>query len=300
MTDPFAEVVALLQPSLPFSKAASGSGYWRLQASGSGVPFFCAILEGGASLAVNGMPAIALAENDFILVPAADSFTMGSIGVEAVAGVDPSAVTIRADETRHGDPDGPPNMRALVGRLEFGSPDAGLLVALLPSIIHIRGLKRLATMVQLIRGEALAARPAREMIIEHLLQVLLIEALRSAADGVSAPGLLRGLADANLATAIRMMHQAPARDWSVEQLASEAAMSRSAFFERFRKEVGLSPMFYLQSWRMAMAKNLLRRRDCGIKEIAERVGYGSASAFSVAFTRRVGMNPTQYARETGA
>ena len=298
MTDPFAEVVALLQPSLPFSKAASGSGYWRLEATGSGVPFFCVILEGRARLAVNGLAAIDLAENDFILVPAADSFTMGSIGAEPLAGVDPTAVTIRPDETRHGDPDGPPNMRALVGRLEFGSPDAGLLLALLPSIIHIRGLSRLATMVQLIRGEAVAKRPAREMIIEHLLQVLLIEALRSAADRVSAPGLLRGLADANLAVALRLMHQAPARDWSVEQLANQAAMSRSAFFERFRKEVGLSPMGYLQSWRMAMAKSLLRRRDGGIKEIAEQVGYGSTSAFSVAFTRLVGMSPTQYARAT--
>ncbi len=296
MTDPFAEVVAQLQPSLPFSKAASGSGHWQLQASGGGVPFFCVILEGGARVALNAMPAVDLAENDFILVPAADSFSMGSIGTEPVAGRDPAAVTIRADETRHGDPDGPPNMRALVGRLEFGSPDAGLLLALLPSVIYIRGLSRLATLVQLIRDEAVARRPAREMIIEHLLQVLLIEALRSASERASAPGLLRGLADARLAAAIRAMHQSPARNWSIAQLAHAAAMSRSAFFERFRKEVGMAPMSYLQSWRMAMAKGLLRRRDGGIKEIAERVGYGSASAFSVAFTRLVGVPPMQYAR----
>ncbi|MCS6759080.1 MAG: helix-turn-helix transcriptional regulator [Candidatus Devosia euplotis] len=80
------------------------------------------------------------------------------------------------------------------------------------------------------------------------------------------------------------MHQAPERDWTIEQLANKAALSRSVFFDRFRREVGMAPMAHLQSWRMALAKNLLRRREGGIKEIAERVGYGSTSAFSVSFT----------------
>ncbi|WP_193336527.1 AraC family transcriptional regulator [Devosia beringensis] len=300
MIDPFAEVVALLQPSLPFSKATSGSGTWRIEGRGNGVPLFCVLLEGSLQMTINGQEPMTLEENDFILVPATESFTTSNTGPDAGGGFGPTRTTQLTDEFRHGDPDGPPNMRALVGHLQFGSPDAGLLLALLPSIIHVRGLKRLATMVQLIRNEAQDTRPARDMIIEHLLQVLLIEALRSASDSIASPGLLRGLADARLATAIRLMHQAPERDWTIEQLANEAALSRSVFFDRFRREVGIAPMGYLQSWRMAMAKNLLRRREGGIKEIAQRVGYGSASAFSVAFTRLVGMPPTQYARETGA
>jgi AraC-like DNA-binding protein len=84
----------------------------------------------------------------------------------------------------------------------------------------------------------------------------------------------------------------------VEQLANEAALSRSVFFERFRKAVGVPPMEYLLSWRMALAKSLLRHRDGGVKDVAERVGYGSASSFSVAFTRFVGMPPAHYARES--
>jgi AraC-like DNA-binding protein len=298
MTDPFAEVVALLQPSLPFSKATSGAGAWRVVGSGDGGPFFCVLLKGSLQLTINGQAPMILTENDFILVPATDGFTMTNTGPDADAGTDSSRMTRLAEEIRHGDPDGQPNMRALVGHLRFGSPDAHLLLALLPSIIHVRALKRLATMVQLIRNEAQDTRPARDMIIEHLLQVLLIEALRSASDTITAPGLLRGLADARLATAIRLMHQAPERDWTIEQLANEAALSRSVFFDRFRREVGIAPMGYLQSWRMALAKNLLRRHDGGIKEIAQRVGYGSASAFSTAFTRLVGIPPTQYARGT--
>jgi len=298
MTDPFAEVVALLQPSLPFSKATSGAGVWRVDGSGGGQPLFCVILEGGARLSLPGQDDRDLAESDFFLIPATHHFTLASL--EKDGGNDAFAVTQLAGETRHGDPDGAPNMRALVGRLAFGSPDAALLMALLPELVHVRGQKRLATIVQLIRGEALDDRPAREMVLERLLQVLLIEALRSASDTAASPGLLRGMADARLAVALRRMHERTERDWTVEQLANEAALSRSVFFARFRKAVGLSPMAYLIAWRMALAKSLLRRHEGGIKEIAERVGYASASAFSVAFTRFVGMPPTHYARANGA
>lgn len=297
MTDPFAEVVALLQPSLPFSKATSGSGVWQVDGSGGGQPLFCVILEGAARMSIAGADELYLEQNDFFLVPAAHAFTMASIERADDAASIPHGVTKVGDETRHGDPEGPPNMRALVGRLAFGSPDAALLVALLPRLLHVRGQKRLAAIVQLVRSEAQDNRPARDMVLERLLQVLLIEALRSASASMTSPGLLRGLADARLGIAIRRMHAEPARDWTVEQFATEAALSRSVFFERFRNAVGVSPMEYLLSWRMALAKNLLRRSDGGIKEIAERVGYGSASAFSVAFTRVVGMPPTRYARE---
>jgi len=82
----------------------------------------------------------------------------------------------------------------------------------------------------------------------------------------------------------------------VAQLAREAALSRSAFFARFQRAVGMAPMAYLLTWRMALGKQLLLQKANGIAEVAQRVGYGSASAFSVAFTRHVGLPPTQYAR----
>jgi transcriptional regulator GlxA family with amidase domain len=133
-------------------------------------------------------------------------------------------------------------------------------------------------------------------VLARLLEVLFIEALRSTGTAAS-PGLVRGLADGRLALAIRQMHERPDKSWTVAQLAAAAALSRSAFFERFSRAVGVAPMEYLLSWRMALAKNLLRRKDSGVAKIAERVGYSSASAFSVAFTRYVGLPPTQYAQE---
>jgi AraC-like DNA-binding protein len=87
-----------------------------------------------------------------------------------------------------------------------------------------------------------------------------------------------------------------ARSWTVAQLAKTAGLSLSAFFDRFTRIVGLPPMEYLLAWRMAVARDLLRRHDCGIAEVAERVGYGSASTFSTAFRRHVGQPPGRYAR----
>ncbi len=85
--------------------------------------------------------------------------------------------------------------------------------------------------------------------------------------------------------------------WTVAQLAKQASLSRSAFFERFGRTVGIAPMEYLLLWRMATAKNLLWRKEGRIAEVAGRVGYGSARALSVAFARHVGMPPMRHVRE---
>ena len=93
------------------------------------------------------------------------------------------------------------------------------------------------------------------------------------------------------------MHEQLARSWTIAQLAKTAGLSRSAFFDRFTRTVGLPPMEYLLAWRIAVAKDLLRRHDLSVGEVAERVGYGSASTFSTAFSRHVGRPPGRYARE---
>lgn len=123
-----------------------------------------------------------------------------------------------------------------------------------------------------------------------------MEALRSSPGEGTPPGLLRALADPRLAKAMRQMHEKLERSWTVAELAKVAALSRSAFFERFTRTVGMRPMEYLLAWRMAVAKGLLRGDDLGMEEVARRVGYGSASNFSSAFSRHVGQPPSRYAR----
>jgi transcriptional regulator GlxA family with amidase domain len=165
-------------------------------------------------------------------------------------------------------------------------------------VLHVRGLERLSVLVRLVGEESMEQRAGRELVLTRLVEVLLVEVLRSASSDEASPGLLRGLADARLAPAIRQMHEKLTRSWTVAQLARTAALSRSAFFERFTRTVGMPPMEYLLTWRMAVAKDLIRRQELGLAEVAERVGYGSASAFSTAFSRHVGMAPSLFAQPT--
>jgi AraC-like DNA-binding protein len=297
MVDPLAEVVTLLQPGARFSKAIVGAGPWHIRHSDAGQPLYCVVIEGACRLAVDGHESTELRSGDFALIPSAYGVGMSSLTPPSVEAPEALPVELAADEFRIGDQDGPTDLRMLVGHCSFGSPDADLLVSLLPQFVHVRGEKRLAILVQLVRDEFRERRPAREVILAHLIEVLLIEALRSTAGTAASPGLVRGLADASLAVAIRRMHESPTSAWTVARLAKEAALSRSAFFDRFSRAVGVAPMAYLLAWRMALAKNMLRQKDGGVAEIAERVGYGSGSAFSVAFTRHVGLPPARYARE---
>jgi AraC-like DNA-binding protein len=296
MIDPLAEVVTLLQPAARFSKLVLCASPWRISRTDAGEPFYCLVLEGGCRMAIDGHEPIELLSGDFALIPAAYGFAMSSLQPPPPGVETPVPAALGNGEFRIGAESDPVDARVLVGHCSFGSPDAALLVSLLPQLVHVRGEQRLTTLVQLVREESREQRPAREVVLARLLEVLLIEALRSTAGTNASPGLARGLADCRLASAIRGMHENPTHTWTVAELAKEAALSRSTFFERFSRAVGITPMEYLLTWRMALAKDLLRRDAGRIAEIAERVGYGSASAFSVAFTRHVGQTPSQYAR----
>lgn len=300
MTDPLAQIVEVLAPAAPLSKVVSGSGPWRVDRFERGEPFYCVVLEGSARLSVQDRPSIVLEEGDFVLIPAAFAFSTTSVAEPHPNDETQWTITMLEGETRHGDPHGPSDVRMLIGHFVFGSPDRELLVSLLPQLLHIRRERRLSMLVHLITEEARTGRPAREMILARLLEVLLVEALRSGAAEAAPQGIVRALNDPRLALAIRSLHQDPARPWTVEQMAEEAALSRSAFFNRFRQKLGVAPMEYLTSWRMALAKNLLRSGQAGLQEIAEKIGYGSASAFSTAFTRLVGMPPSRYAEQAAA
>jgi len=297
MIDPLSEIVTLLQPEASFSKISSAAGPWRVRRQEDGRPFYGVILEGACSVAAEGGELLVLEAGDFLLIPAPDGFAVSSLEPPPPQQPDAAPTLLPNGEYRLGRAEGPPDVRMLVGYCTFGSPDAALLVSLLPRLVHVRGEHRLSTLVQLVIEESRTQRPARDVILARLLEVMLIEALRSVASTAATPGLLNGLADARLAAAIRRMHERPTHAWTVAQLAKEAALSRSAFFERFSRAVGMPPMEYLLAWRMALAKRLLQQDNLGIAEVAERVGYSSASTFSVAFARHVGLPPTRYAKE---
>lgn len=293
MVDPLAEVITLLKPRAVFSKVIGGAGAWAVRYAEFGEPSFCTMLDGECILAVDGHEPALLKAGDFVLLPATPGFTLSSTTDAVPVQMDPAAAQETEGEIRHGRQDGPAETRMLGGYFAFDSPDASLLVSLLPTLLHIRGVARLELLVQMVRDESLDRRSGRELILGRLVEILLVEALRSASLGTTS-GLLRGLADVRLSAAIRHMHESPASPWTVSKLAEKAALSRSAFFARFSRVVGLAPMEYLLTWRMALAKNLISQNKFTLVEIAERIGYGSASSFSTAFSRHVGRAPSTY------
>jgi AraC-like DNA-binding protein len=296
MTDPLSEVITQLRPRTVLSKRISGAGRWAVRYSRFGQPSFCAVLEGSCRLAVDGHRPITLEAGDFVLLPATPGFTMSGFEAAVPTRLDPKTTAATTGEVRHGTRGGRPDVRLLGGYFAFDSPDAALLVSLLPGLIHVRGVERLSILVRLVGDESIEARAGRELVLVRLVEVLLVEALRATTSDDAPPGLLRGLADPRLAPAIRQMHGQIARDWTVAELAKAAALSRSAFFDRFTRIVGMPPMEYLTAWRMVVAKDLLRREALAVTEVAERVGYGSASTFSTAFSRHVGQPPGRFAR----
>jgi len=296
MTDPLAQVIELLQPRTVFSKGISGAGAWGVRYSEFGQPGFCAVLEGRCRLAVDGEAPVTLERGDFVLLPATPAFTMSGFEPVTPKRIDPKTTPAPTEEVRHGRQDGPADVRLLGGYFVFGSPDAALLVSLLPAMVHISGVERLSTLVRLVGEEASRQDAGRDLVLGRLVEILLVEALRANRTKGSPSGFLSGLADARISAAIRQMHGDPQRPWTVAELAGEAGLSRSAFFDRFTRTVGLRPMEYLLAWRMALARKLLGTKDIALDEVARQVGYGSASTFSTAFSRHVGQSPGRYAR----
>jgi AraC-like DNA-binding protein len=298
-SDPMAEVVALLKPAPSISKLVEAGGQWLVERRDMHSPFYCALVEGSCFLTVEGHDPLRLTAGDFVLVPNVYAFTLSSISASPTNSPN-VPLEINPGTFRLGAADAPIDVRALVGHCSFGVAESDLLLSLLPDVLHIRDEGRLTALVQMIHEDIRDHRFGGDMVLKRLLEVLMIEALRTTSHVTLPPGLLRGLSDPRLAAALRGIHTKVSGSVSVADLAKAAAMSRSAFFDRFRQEVGVAPMEYVAAWRMALAKNMLCKGGLTNAEIAQRIGYGSASAFGLAFTRQVGLSPRAFVRNKTA
>jgi AraC-like DNA-binding protein len=297
-TDALSHIIELLRPRAVQPKIITGGGSWAVRYERHEHAGFTLVLQGNCFLKVEGADCVELRAGDFFLLPRTLGFIMASHPDVEPRRTNPTPVR----RVHHGSPAAQVSLRMLGGYFQFDSENAQLLLKLLPLFVHIvareKGAARLRRLAQLIAEEASAERPGRDTIVERLVEVLLLEALRfrSSTAQESEQGLLAGLSDPALAQALRGMHVDLARRWTVAELAHVAGMSRAAFAERFTSQVGMPPMQYLHEWRMAAAKDLLRGERPPLSEVAERVGYQSASAFSTAFTRATGYAPSEFAR----
>lgn len=294
--DPLSDIIALLRPHAVISKPIEGRGDWGVRYAAYGQPGFAIVLAGQCWLALEGKDPVPLRSGDFVLLPSTPAFALSSR--PGVACRDHAPVD---GAVRHGDPAGPPDVRMLGGAFKMEAANASLLLALLPDMIQVRAEEdcagRLARIVNLIRDECSADWPGRDMILNRLLEVVLVECLRlPGVDGAALPsGLLAGLRDPALAKALHALHADVRFGWTVAELAKRAGMSRSVFSARFQAKLGCAPIEYLSRWRMALAQDALIHGETPLDRLADRIGYESASAFSTAFRRRIGCPPRAFA-----
>lgn len=263
-------------------------------------PGFTIILEGECWIAFEGRVPMRFQSGDFLLLPSTPAFTLGSHPDVEGELRDPTTTPVR-----YGDPEGDPEFESIGGTFQIEPVNASLLLALLPGMIHIPASEgrtsRIRRMIELIMEECAGEEPGKEMILQRMLEVLLVEALRWRGMAAHDPraGLLNGMRDPALARVLRAMHEDVRAEWTVAGLAKVAGLSRSAFAARFGEVLGCGPIEYLARWRMALAKDALIRGTKTLDGIADEIGYKSASAFSTAFRKRLGCSPGQFARTSG-
>lgn len=294
--DPLTGIVALLRPRAAFSKPITARGRWGVRYEAHTTPSFCIVRAGHCWLTLEGHQPMLLERGDFLLLPLTPAFTLASeVGAHCLPG-HPSR-----NGVRHGDPQGPPDFRMIGGTFEVDVVNAALL-ELVSQPIHVRAAEfdtgRLTRMIDLILDEYGSQRPGRDTILQHLLEAMLVEALRwpSQSTHLVSRGLIAGLRDPSISRTLRAMHSDVGHGWTVTELARCAGMSRSAFAARFVATVGCAPMEYLARWRMSLAQDALSCGEKSLDHLAVEIGFQSASAFSTAFRRRLGCAPGAFAR----
>lgn len=185
-------------------------------------------------------------------------------------------------------------------RFEGGAENP--IASALPEVVCLP-LERIdgsAPVLALLFEEAFEQRCGRTAMVERLFEVVMIQLLRQLMErGDVKGGLVSGLSHPKLRHALVAMHDEPAKEWTLHELAAVANMSRSVFAATFRSAVGITPGQYLQGWRVRIAQQALQRGR-SLKLIAAEVGYGSEAALSRAFKAQTGQSPREWkSRSTG-
>jgi len=183
--------------------------------------------------------------------------------------------------------------------IEFGVGLRHPLARALPEVvlIRLRDIPTLDMSLQVLFREASEQHCGRQAVLDRLIEVVFIQVLRDLMDRQRLQvGLLAGLAEPRLTKAINAMHADPAHNWSLEELAAIAGMSRARFAVKFRDIVGMTPGSYLSEWRLGVAQSLLRQGK-PVQLVSDIIGYGNASALSRAFRAQVGLSPTEWVKQ---
>jgi AraC-like DNA-binding protein len=298
--DTLSNVLSLLNFRSSLSNSLKAGGDWAIRFSLSGGIKFNAVIEGSCWLAMEGRSdAVHLRAGDCFLLTGHNHFVLAS---------DLSVPAVNAGEVFINPVDGvvhygdPVNLFVIGGRFTLDPSDAAMLMDVLPPLLHIDGSSAQAATLRWVlthlATELSDKQPGAQLITDRLSQIMFVQVLRAflSSDARPTKGWLAALSDRKIGHAIRLMHEAPARRWTLNDLASAIGVSRSAFALRFKTVVGTSPLDYLLQWRMRLAQKALRSGIASVSSIALSLGYTSESAFSNTFKRVTGRAPLQYRR----
>jgi AraC-like DNA-binding protein len=184
----------------------------------------------------------------------------------------------------------------LSGTYELEGEVSRRLLNALPQLLVLASDAWESPLVGLLAEEIVKDDPGQEAVLDRLLDLLVIAVLRAwfARPDADAPGWYRAYGDPVVGRALRLIHDDPARSWTVADLAAEAGVSRAAFARRFTELVGEPPMSFLTDWRLSLAADLLLEPKATIGSVAYQVGYATPYALSTAFKRVRGVSPRQH------
>jgi len=279
---------------------------------------FHIVTQGACWAAVIGQPPVRLERGDIAVFARGDAHGVSSApGLRAGPDSPPPVMPrpdqrplfkyLRGDHVLLARPDGatPPDQTVLVcGFFGCDARPFNPLLASLPPLMHIRapddtGDSWLAQFIRFAALESDRQRPGSEAVLERLSEMMFVDLIRRHLDQLPADqaNWLAGLRDRFVGRALSLLHAQPATHWTIDQLADEVGLSRSALHDRFAHFAGQPPMQYLSSWRMQLASELLIRSHASVSSVALDVGYESESAFARAFKRATGSPPARWRRE---
>ena len=284
------------------------SAPWALGFASGDFSHFHVIERGNCWLRLQGKPdAIAFEEGELLVVTRGHAYQLSDTPetppIPLADLIGNSQGGLRA-VLRHGG--GGDAADLICGAFEFESTHAKPFLSMLPEWIRVKKDERLGnTWLDATMGFLTHETRRRDMgaatITTSLIAVLFVEAIRTwlKEQPPGTAGWLGALRDPSIGAALGLIHQAPAKRWTVPALSAAVGSSRSPFAAKFTTLVGQSPMAYLKRWRLQVGATLLRHQGMSLASAAERVGYESEAAFSRAFTREFGMSPGRY-RHVGA
>ncbi|MCP2256652.1 AraC-type DNA-binding protein [Streptoalloteichus tenebrarius] len=284
---------------------------WSLRVQDEAPLTLVAVVEGEAWVMYDGDDPARLAAGDVALLRGPRHYTVADDPAT------PPTVVIHPGQ-RCTTPDGEPLTDAMnLGVRTWGNSPAGSTVMVtgtygtrgatsqrvldaLPELVVLPGGPGDSPLMGMLAAEVVRDEPGQVVVLDRLLDLLLVAALRTwfSRPRAEAPGWYRAATDPVVGPALRVLQHDPARPWTVATLAAEVGVSRALLARRFTELVGEPPMTFLTGQRLAMAADLLTDPHVTVAAVARQVGYGSAFALSAAFKRERGVSPQQYRANT--